>query len=132
MDFPYYLFCRGCPFSCEYCNNAVFGISYRKRSPENVLLEVEQALSLGYDRIHFADDVFTLNKKRIIRLCEEIKKVGLHFKWECLGRVDSIDRDIATAMKDAGCDRIFFGIESGSDSVLKMMKKNITIDKARR
>jgi anaerobic magnesium-protoporphyrin IX monomethyl ester cyclase len=122
---------RGCPFSCEFCNNAVFGISYRERSPGNVLLEVKQALSLGYDRIHFADDVFTLNKKRIIILCEKIKMLGLDFKWECLGRVDSIDRDVAAAMKDAGCDRIFFGIESGSDPVLKIMNKKITIDKAR-
>lgn len=123
---------RGCPFSCEFCNNAVFGISYRERSPKNVLLEVREVLSLGYDRIHFADDVFTLNKKRIIELCEEIKTLGLHFKWECLGRVDSIDLDIAAAMKEAGCDRIFFGIESGSDSVLEMMNKKITVDEARR
>jgi anaerobic magnesium-protoporphyrin IX monomethyl ester cyclase len=57
--------------------------------------------------------------------------LGLDFKWECLGRVDSIDRDVAAAMKDAGCDRIFFGIESGSDPVLKIMNKKITIDKAR-
>lgn len=123
---------RGCPFKCEFCSNAVFGISYRERSPENVLLEVEEALSLGYDRIHFADDVFTLNSKRILRLCEEIRKRNLDFKWECLGRVDSIDSDIATAMRNAGCDRIFFGIESGNDSVLSIMNKKITVDRARR
>ena len=53
---------RGCPFRCEFCSNAVFGVSYRERSPINVLDEVEEALSFGYDRIHFADDVFTLNQ----------------------------------------------------------------------
>jgi len=123
---------RGCPFSCEFCSNAVFDISYRERSPENVVDEVEQALSFGYDKIHFADDVFTLKRERVLRICEEIKKRGLKFKWECLGRVDSIDRDIAAAMKEAGCDRIFFGIESGNDSTLKLMNKRITVDRARR
>ncbi len=123
---------RGCPFSCEFCSNAVFGISYRERSPENVVDEVEQALSFGYDRIHFADDVFTLNRERVLKICGEIRRRGLHFKWECLGRVDSIDDEISIAMKDAGCDRIYFGIESGNDSVLKLMKKKITLDRARK
>lgn len=122
---------RGCPFSCEFCSNKVFGISYRERSPANVIDEVEQALSFGYDRIHFADDVFTLKRERIAMICEEIKKRDLHFKWECLARADSINRDIAGVMRQAGCDRIFFGIESGNDSVLKLMNKRITVDKAR-
>ena len=121
---------RGCPFSCEFCSNAVFGISYRERSPENVVDEVEQALSFGYDRIHFADDVFTLNRERVLKICDEIRRRGLHFKWECLGRVDSIDEEISIAMKGAGCDRIYFGIESGIDSVLKLMNKKITLDRA--
>ena len=120
---------RGCPFCCEFCSNAVFGMSYRERSPENVMDEVEEALSFGYDRIHFADDVFTLNRERMLRLCEEISSRGLNFKWECLGRADSIDRETATAMKMAGCDRIFFGIESGNDSILRLMNKKITAEK---
>jgi anaerobic magnesium-protoporphyrin IX monomethyl ester cyclase len=120
---------RGCPFSCEFCSNAVFGISYRERSPENVVDEVEHALSFGYDRIHFADDVFTLNRGRVLKICDEIRKRGLQFKWECLGRVDSIDEEISIAMKDAGCDKIYFGIESGNDSVLKLMNKKITRDR---
>ncbi len=123
---------RGCPFRCEFCSNAVFGISYRERSPGNVLLEVEQALSYGYDRIHFADDVFTLNKNRILEFCDGVRKKALDFKWECLGRVDSIDREIAVAMKRAGCERIFFGIESGNDGILNLMNKKITVDNARR
>ena len=64
---------RGCPFHCEFCSNAVFGVSYRQRSPQNVVDEVEQALSLGYERIHFADDVFTLKRERLLKIMEEIK-----------------------------------------------------------
>ena len=52
---------RGCPFDCEFCSNVLFGGSYRERSPGNVVDEIEEALALGYDRISFADDVFTLN-----------------------------------------------------------------------
>jgi anaerobic magnesium-protoporphyrin IX monomethyl ester cyclase len=123
---------RGCPFRCEFCSNAVFGVSYRERSPVNVLDEVEKALSFGYDRIHFADDVFTLNKERVLEICREIRKRKLEFRWECLGRVDSINKDLAVKMKEAGCDRIFFGIESGNDGILRMMNKKITVEAARK
>ncbi|HUS75288.1 MAG TPA: radical SAM protein [Methanothrix sp.] len=122
---------RGCPFSCEFCSNAVFGTTYRERSSENVLDEVEEVLALGYDRIHFADDVFTLNKKRMIQICEDIQARKLDFKWECLGRVDSIDVATAKAMKKSGCDRILFGIESGDESILKLMNKRISPNQAR-
>ena len=123
---------RGCPFSCEFCSNAVFGATYRERSSVNVLNEVEEALALGYDRIHFADDVFTLNRKRMIQICEDILARGMEFKWECLGRVESIDKATSEAMKKAGCDRIFFGIESGDEFILMLMNKRILLAQARR
>ncbi len=121
---------RGCPFNCEFCSNAVFGTSYRERSSENVLDEVEETLDLGYERIHFADDVFTLNRKRMMQICEGIQSRGLDFKWECLGRVDSIDKATAVAMKEAGCSRILFGIESGDETTLRLMGKRISRDQA--
>ncbi|MHB8086032.1 MAG: B12-binding domain-containing radical SAM protein [Dehalococcoidia bacterium] len=121
---------RGCPFSCEFCSNVIFGNSYRERSPQNVVDEVERAISLGYNHVHFADDVFTLKKERVIRVCEEIRQRKLNFTWECLGRVDSIDLELTRQMKEAGCNRIFFGIESADDTILKIMNKKITIEKA--
>ncbi len=123
---------RGCPYSCEFCSNVIFGGSYRERSAENVVDEVEAALALGYERISFGDDVFTLNRRRVAAVCSEIQRRGLNFKWECLGRVDSLDQTTAQAMKQAGCTRIYFGIESGSDPILKLMKKKITATQARR
>jgi anaerobic magnesium-protoporphyrin IX monomethyl ester cyclase len=122
---------RGCPFSCEFCSNAIFGSSYRERSVSNVLDELEEALALGYDRVHFADDVFTLRKERILALCDGIAERGLRFSWECLGRVDSIDAEAARAMRGAGCERIYFGIESGNKRVLGLMRKRITAQGAR-
>jgi anaerobic magnesium-protoporphyrin IX monomethyl ester cyclase len=96
-----------------------------------VVDEIEAALALGYDRIAFADDVFTLNRRQVSAVCAEIKKRGLRFKWECLGRVDTLDYPMAVEMKAAGCARIYFGIESGNDRILKLMKKQITTDQAR-
>jgi anaerobic magnesium-protoporphyrin IX monomethyl ester cyclase len=122
---------RGCPFRCEFCSNVVFGDSYRERSSSNVVDEIEAALALGYERISFADDVFTLNSRRVLEICQEIQRRGLRFLWECLGRVDAFDYPTAKEMKDAGCFRIFFGIESGNDQILKLMNKQITTAQAR-
>jgi len=121
---------RGCPYRCEFCSNVVFGGSYRERSPQNVVDEIETVLALGYDRISFADDVFTMKKDRVIGVCREIRRRGLHFYWECLGRVDALDYPTALEMKEAGCRRIFFGIESGNDQILKLMNKKITTNEA--
>jgi anaerobic magnesium-protoporphyrin IX monomethyl ester cyclase len=123
---------RGCPFRCEFCSNVVFGGSYRERSPQNVVDEVEAALALGYERISFADDVFTLRNERVVRVCREIRRRGLKFGWECLGRVDALDEATALEMKAAGCTRIFFGIESGNEKMLELMNKKITLEAARR
>jgi anaerobic magnesium-protoporphyrin IX monomethyl ester cyclase len=121
---------RGCPYECEFCSNVIFGGSYRERSAKNVVDEIEQALTLGYDRISFADDVFTLHRKRVLEICAEIQRRGLHFNWECLARVDSVDDATYVAMYQAGCRRVYFGIESGDDMVLKLMKKKITVAEA--
>jgi anaerobic magnesium-protoporphyrin IX monomethyl ester cyclase len=122
---------RGCPYQCEFCSNVIFGGSYRERTAVNVVDEIEQALALGYDRISFADDVFTLHKKRVLEICAEIKKRGLNFYWECLARVDSLDDAVYTVMQQVGCRRVYFGIESGDDGILKLMNKKITAAQAR-
>jgi len=121
---------RGCPYRCEFCSNVVFGGSYRERSPGNVVDEIEAALRLGYDRISFADDVFTMKKDRVVSVCEEILQRGIRFQWECLGRVDSLDAATALKMKQAGCTRIYFGIESASEEILALMNKTITPEQA--
>lgn len=123
---------RGCPFHCDFCSNVVFGGSYRERSVENVVDEIQAALGLGYDRISFGDDVFTLRRERVWKICAEIRRRGLSFAWECLGRVDALDEDTAREMKRSGCRRIYFGIESGNDQTLERMNKKITKDQAQK
>jgi anaerobic magnesium-protoporphyrin IX monomethyl ester cyclase len=123
---------RGCPFTCDFCSRPIFGNDFRARSAENVADEVEEAIRLGYNRIWFADDCFTLNRKRLVEVCEEIINRGLRIDWECLSRVDTLDSETANKMKQAGCIRMFFGIESGNDSILKIMNKQITTKQAYR
>ncbi len=117
---------RGCPFSCDFCSKPVFGSEFRARSAPGVVNEIEEVISLGYGRIWFADDCFTLNRNRLLEICDEIIRRGLKIDWECLSRVDTLDLETVNKMKQAGCVRMFFGIESGNDSILLIMKKQIT------
>jgi anaerobic magnesium-protoporphyrin IX monomethyl ester cyclase len=121
---------RGCPFLCDFCSHPVFGTSYRVRSPSNIVDEMESIMELDYDRIWFADDCFTMDKNHLLNVCSEIKKRGLKINWECLSRADTMDEEIAIKMKQAGCIRVFFGIESGNDRILTLMKKQITKNQA--
>jgi anaerobic magnesium-protoporphyrin IX monomethyl ester cyclase len=121
---------RGCPFECDFCSRPVFGNNFRANTATKVADEVEEIISLGYNRIWFADDCFTLNRKRLIEICDEFIRRRLKIGWECLSRVDTVDLETVEKMKQAGCVRMFFGIESGNDSILRLMKKQITTEQA--
>ena len=123
---------RGCPFSCDFCSRPVFGNNFRMRSPANIVDEVEAIVPFGYDRVWFADDCFTLNRSHVINVCDEMIRRGVDVDWECLSRVDTMNREVALKMKRSGCVRVFFGIESGNNEVLSLMKKQITVEQARK
>lgn len=123
---------RGCPFNCDFCSKPVFGDTFRAASAESVVNEIEDAISFGYERIFFQDDCFTLDRERVIKICDEIILRKLKIDWECLSRVDAIRPDTMSKMKQAGCKRIFFGIESGNDSILRIMNKRFTVNQARK
>jgi len=120
---------RGCPFQCIYClwPNTIFSHQYRMRSPKGVVDEIEMLIKEeGIDEIFFDDDEFTINKKKVSGICNEIIRRGIKIKWHCMGRVDVVDEEILSLMKEAGCYQIFYGFESGSEKMLKSMKKGIT------
>jgi anaerobic magnesium-protoporphyrin IX monomethyl ester cyclase len=121
---------RGCPFSCEFCHKPVFGDLFRARTGGTVIEEMQEIAELGYDHVWMSDDLFTLNYRRTMELCEEIEKANLPLTWECLSRVTQVDYDLFAQMKRAGCKRIFFGIESGDEGVLKQMQKGIKPEQA--
>lgn len=122
---------RGCPGKCIFCSNKVFGRKFRERSPENVVTEIEEMVEkYGYKEIHIVDDTFTLNRSRVMKICQLIKekKINLDFSLPNGVRVDTVDEEILVAMKEAGFYCIYFGVESGDDKVLKMINKNITTE----
>jgi len=121
---------RGCPFRCDFCSRPVFGNSFRWRTAANVVDEVEEVKELGYQRVWFSDDCFTLNRDRLLSICDELIRRRVSVGWECLSRVDTVDQAIAEKMKEAGCVRVFFGLESGNDSILKIMNKQATVKQA--
>ncbi len=121
---------RGCPANCIYCSvKLVAGTRLRKRTVENVVDEIEECL-LKYkiNFFSFLDDTFTYDRRWIHSLCKEIIQRGLNKKvrWICLTRVDCVDINLLKSMKDAGCVKIEFGIESGSATILKYIQKGIT------
>ena len=123
---------RGCPFSCDFCSRPIFGVDMRSRSVGSIVGEVEQIKSLGYSRVWFADDCFTLNRNHLLNVCDELRRRQVDIGWECLSRVDTMNSEVAEGMKRAGCLRVFFGIESGNNSVLALMNKCITTQQAKR
>ena len=123
---------RGCPNKCIFClGRKMVGFKGRYRDPKLVVDEIEDILSYGFTRINIADDLFTANKERVKTLCAEIKRRGIEFVWSAFAPVNTVDREILEIMKDAGCDSISFGIESGNQEILKRVRKGITLDQAR-
>jgi anaerobic magnesium-protoporphyrin IX monomethyl ester cyclase len=123
---------RGCPFRCDFCHKSVFGDLFSARPVDSVVAEMREIAELGYDHIWMSDDLFTLNYKRTFELAQAIEAAHLPLTWECLSRVTHVDQALFEQMRRAGCKRIFFGIESGDEGVLKQMKKGITPDQARK
>ena len=123
---------RGCPNACIFCQGRrMVGRKVRYRKVEYVMDEVERILSYGISRINIADDLFTSNKARVREICREILKRGFDFKWSAFVRVNTVDREILELMRDAGCDGVSFGIESGNPEMLRRVKKGITLDQAK-
>ncbi len=117
---------RGCPFNCVYCYR-IYGRNVRRRSPESIVTELVELVK-RYDIKYtgFPDDLFTSDKKFVMETCALMKKKLPGIGWSCLGRVNTVDREMLETMKDAGCDWISYGIESGSDRMLQKMKRGVT------
>lgn len=121
---------RGCPSKCTFCLRFL-GKKLRVRSAENIVDELmERKKTYGVTEFNFLDDNFTLHKRRVIELCELIHKRGLNitFRFPNGVREDFLDEEILEALKSVGCYHLDFGIESGSQKVLDIMKKGKKIE----
>lgn len=122
---------RGCPMQCSFCSSAAMhGKKIRERSVENIVDEIEY-LNTNYDidTIAFMDDTFTLKKRKVMAICDEILKRNIEIMWGCTSRVDTLDEKLLKKMKEAGCITIFIGVESADQQQLDNMCKNTTIAK---
>jgi anaerobic magnesium-protoporphyrin IX monomethyl ester cyclase len=123
----------GCSFKCRFCAAKKIGRqTWRPRSVDSIVAELETLIQKGYDHIYLADDNFILDPKRVKDICAAIKKKKLTFRWSCDGRVDNASRDVFEAMAETGCQCIFFGMESASQHVLDYYRKHITPQQTRR
>jgi anaerobic magnesium-protoporphyrin IX monomethyl ester cyclase len=122
---------RGCPMQCSFCSSAALhGSKLRLRSIENIVDEMEYLVNeLQIETIAFRDDTFTLNKKRVYEICEEIHKRDLKVLWGCTARVDTLDEDVLKIMREAGCITIFMGVESADQQLLDEVNKQTTVEK---
>jgi anaerobic magnesium-protoporphyrin IX monomethyl ester cyclase len=118
---------RGCPYSCDFCSKPVWGSVFRKPSLDRVFAEIRDILALGYDRLWIADDSFTLDTAYLGEFCARKIREVLSFTWVCLSRVDRLDEAVVRQMRDAGCVRVYLGLESGNDGTLRLMGKRASV-----
>jgi len=124
---------RGCPSKCIFCCR-ILGDRIRTRSPQNVVDEIRLAQNTrSSELIEICDDTFTLPPSRALEICDLLIREGLHKKirWFALSRANGVDLELFRKMKEAGCVKVDFGVESGNEEILKRIRKGITISDAR-
>lgn len=115
----------GCPFNCDFCSRPVFGNLFRRRDLDLVFAEIDQIRRLGYTSLWIADDNFTLDISFLRRFCQRM--AGQQMSWSCLSRVTGINAEIASEMKQAGCQRVYLGLETGDQITLELMNKKASV-----
>ncbi len=121
---------RGCVFGCTYCNKSSFGKTFRIKSPERVIEEIKRIKNAGFQEVHILDDGFTTNIKRVKIICDLLIESKMNICWSTLTgiRVDRVDFELLAKMREAGCYRVYFGIESGNQDIINKIKKGIRIE----
>jgi radical SAM superfamily enzyme YgiQ (UPF0313 family) len=121
---------RGCPYNCSFCSHdhrQSYGKEFRRASANRVVDEFEiLASEYAINAISIEDDCFTLDRDHVITICDEMERRNLNVKWVVQTRADLLDKALMIRMKQAGCVGFSLGLESGSDRILKLLKKGIT------
>lgn len=122
---------RGCPFKCAFCDKPHLGRRFRARSARNVVDEIEQCVRMGINDFLIYDDTFTVYKGRVLEICDEIQKRRLDVGFHVRTRVDCVDEEMLKRLKRAGCRGIHYGVEAGTEKVLRALNKGITLERIR-
>lgn len=125
---------RGCPYKCVFCNSsAIWSAKWRKRSPENILGEIEYLLTHHQRKVFFFNDnSFNIEMSRVAEFCKLLIERNIEIMWSTPVRVDLITPELARLMRRAGCYNVGVGIESADDEILRNMKKQLTSAEALR
>lgn len=121
---------RGCPYKCIFCDRPHLGKVFRARSAANVVEEMEQIVNQGIHEVLIYDDTFTIDRQRVVDICNSLIEKKLDLSWDIRARVNTVDLELLKLMKKAGCERIHYGIESGNQEILNILKKGITLEQA--
>src|SRR5215467_3000007 len=121
---------RGCPFSCTFCStNDFFRRRFRLKSPAHMIAEMRRVReNYGISSFELVHDMFTVDRKRVVEFCEALLESNEEFYWGCSARTDCVDEDLISLMARAGCRGIFFGIESGSPRMQKIIDKGLDLN----
>lgn len=122
---------RGCPFSCAFCTTKTFWQQkFRLRDISNTLDEIEYVTKkYKINNFSFSHDLFTASKRRVLQFCTAIQERGLNIKWSCSSRVDTMDYEMLDQMVKSGLTGIYYGIETGSKRMQKLVNKNLDLSK---
>ena len=116
----------GCPYHCDFCSKPIFGTHFRRRSLDRIVAEIRDIQTWGYTGLWIADDCLTLDLDHLQAFCQRVIADKLDMPWWCLSRVDRMTAQEIDLLQRAGCRKVFFGLESGSDAVLHLMNKQTT------
>jgi len=124
---------RGCPHQCIFCvGSRMVGRKVRYFDVSRVVDEFEMLAGLGFRQINIVDDLFTSHKKRCMQICDEIVRRGIVYQWSAFARVDTVNEELLASLKKAGCTDLCFGIESGNQEILDLVKKKTNLDMCRK
>jgi len=119
---------RGCIYNCTFCYREFK--TYRKRSVENIIEEIKYLISrYNIKAVQFLDENLLIDRAWVIKLCKEIEKLNIRFS--CYGRIDNVNEKMLKSLKKAGCVRLGFGIESGSQKILNAIRKGYKVEQAK-
>jgi len=119
---------RGCPYLCTFCSVApVWNHQSRSRTPASIVEEMRRLnQEAGVELFLFQDEFFVSGREQVLSFCRELERSGLQVEWKAFGRVNLMDEEMMRTMADCGCLEIRFGVESGSDRVLRRIRKGFT------